>query len=204
LDLPAAGGAFALLFLMEIGDKTQLAVLSLTAKTRRVFLVFIAAALALVGVTFLGVAVGTFIAEVVPLVWVRWVSALAFIALGLYLLWGSFRGEAQERKEEEEIEERSRAFSYATPPARVFLGAFGLLFLAEMGDKSQLSVLSLTVRSGSPVEVFLGSSLALAAVTLVGALAGGALARIVPEVWVTRGAALVFIAIGVLTLAGVV
>src|SRR4029453_18349310 len=51
--------------------------------------------------------------------------------------------------------------------------AFGLVFLAEMGDKTQLAVITLTARTEAPVSVFLGASAALVAVTLVGAFLGG-------------------------------
>jgi putative Ca2+/H+ antiporter (TMEM165/GDT1 family) len=61
----------------------------------------------------------------------------------------------------------------------------------------------MTAKTGSPLSVFLGASLALALVTLLGVLAGKAVTRIVPLHWVSRGAALLFIVIGLVTLAGI-
>ena len=78
--------------------------------------------------------------------------------------------------------------------------AFGLVFLAEMGDKTQLAVITLTARTQAPVSVFLGASFALVAVTLLGALAGGAITRFVPAEVLQKVAAAAFIAIGVLML----
>ena len=78
--------------------------------------------------------------------------------------------------------------------------AFGLVFLAEMGDKTQLAVITLTARTGAPISVFLGASAALVAVTLVGAFLGGAVTRLVPADLIQKIAAAAFIVIGVVML----
>lgn len=78
--------------------------------------------------------------------------------------------------------------------------AFGLIFVAEIGDKTQLATITLAARTGSPGSVFVGASLALVAVTLLGAVGGAALTRLVPEHVLQRVAALAFIAIGVFML----
>ena len=78
--------------------------------------------------------------------------------------------------------------------------AFGLVFLAEMGDKTQLAVLTLTARTESPVSVFAGASAALVTVTLLGALGGGFLSRLVPAEVLQKIAAAAFILIGVVML----
>jgi putative Ca2+/H+ antiporter (TMEM165/GDT1 family) len=78
--------------------------------------------------------------------------------------------------------------------------AFGLIFVAEMGDKTQLAVITLAARTSAPVSVFVGASLALVAVTLLGAVGGAALTRVVPEPVLQKVAALAFIAIGVFML----
>jgi putative Ca2+/H+ antiporter (TMEM165/GDT1 family) len=77
---------------------------------------------------------------------------------------------------------------------------FGLVFLAEMGDKTQLAVITMTARTGSPVSVFLGASAALAAVTLLGVAGGGLLTRLVSPEILQRIAAAAFIVIGVVML----
>lgn len=80
------------------------------------------------------------------------------------------------------------------------LTTFGLLFLAEMGDKTQLATITMVARIEAPWAVFLGASLALVAVTLLGVLAGGLLSRWIPPVILHRAAAVGFIAIGALML----
>ena len=85
---------------------------------------------------------------------------------------------------------------------RVFLTTFGIIFLAEMGDKTQLAAMTMAADSKKPWAVFFGASLALAAVSLLGVLVGSFLGDYVPVIWVKRVAATAFIVIGVLMLLG--
>lgn len=83
---------------------------------------------------------------------------------------------------------------------QVFFLAFTTLFIAEMGDKTQLAVFSLVTESKAPLEVFLGASFALIIVTVIGVLFGGIVTRIIPTQYLKIGASLLFIGIGVFTL----
>jgi len=85
---------------------------------------------------------------------------------------------------------------------RVFLTTFGIIFLAEMGDKTQLAAMTMAADSRKPWAVFLGASLALAAVSALGVLVGSVVGDYVSLVWVKRVAAMAFIVIGVLMLMG--
>jgi putative Ca2+/H+ antiporter (TMEM165/GDT1 family) len=83
-----------------------------------------------------------------------------------------------------------------------FWTAFGTLFLAEMGDKTQLAAITLAASTRSPVSVFLGAALALALVSLIGVAVGAALGKYLPEDLIHKVAAVAFIVIGVLMLWG--
>lgn len=83
---------------------------------------------------------------------------------------------------------------------RVFLTTFGAIFLAEMGDKTQLAAMTMAAETRRPWAVFVGASLALACVSALGVLVGGTLGHYLPLVWIKRGAAVLFILIGVLIL----
>lgn len=85
---------------------------------------------------------------------------------------------------------------------RVLLTTFGVIFLAELGDKTQLAAMTLAAQTKQPWAVFLGGALALACVTAIGVVVGGLLGNYVPLEWVKRVAAVAFILIGVLMLAG--
>jgi putative Ca2+/H+ antiporter (TMEM165/GDT1 family) len=83
---------------------------------------------------------------------------------------------------------------------RVFLTTFGVIFLAEMGDKTQLAAMTMAADSKKPWAVFLAAALALTAVSAVGVLVGGVIGSYVPLIWIKRAAAAAFILIGVLML----
>jgi Ca2+/H+ antiporter, TMEM165/GDT1 family len=85
---------------------------------------------------------------------------------------------------------------------RLLASTFGLVFLAELGDKTQLATLSLAASGQSRLAVFLGSAAALVVTSGLGVLAGEALARAVPPIWIKRAAGMAFIVMGVLFLVG--
>jgi putative Ca2+/H+ antiporter (TMEM165/GDT1 family) len=80
------------------------------------------------------------------------------------------------------------------------LTTLGIIFLAEMGDKTQLAAMTMAAQTKKPWAVFLGASIALAAVSALGVLVGSVIGNYVPLEWVKRVAALAFIVIGVLML----
>ena len=85
---------------------------------------------------------------------------------------------------------------------RVMLTTFGIIFLAEMGDKTQLAAMTMSAQTKKPWAVFIGASLALTAVSAVGVLVGSVIGDYVPLIWIKRAAATAFILIGVLMLLG--
>jgi putative Ca2+/H+ antiporter (TMEM165/GDT1 family) len=81
---------------------------------------------------------------------------------------------------------------------RLLFSTFGLLFLAELGDKTQLAVFTLVARHKAPIPIFLGAAIALVLVTALGALVGQGVAQVVPEDVIHRSAAALFILMGIL------
>ena len=82
---------------------------------------------------------------------------------------------------------------------RLFLSTFALIFLAELGDKTQLAAMARTATAGSSKWViFAAASLALVTATLLAVLLGSALTRIVPEHVIKLGAGILFVLFGVL------
>jgi Ca2+/H+ antiporter, TMEM165/GDT1 family len=85
---------------------------------------------------------------------------------------------------------------------RLFASTFGAIFLAELGDKTQLATFSLSASSDSRWTIFLAAASALVATTALGVLAGEAVGRLVPAIWIERAAGVAFIAMGVILLVG--
>ena len=88
MDKQLFWGTFVAVFLAEVGDKTSLAAMTASAKTGAVWTVFVAASLALVCATAIGVSLGGVLFKVVPPMAVRWVAGLLFIAVGIWVLAG--------------------------------------------------------------------------------------------------------------------
>ena len=85
---------------------------------------------------------------------------------------------------------------------RVFITTFGVIFLAEMGDKTQLAAMTMAAQTKRPWAVLIGASLALACVSAIGVLVGSMLSNYLPLEWIKRVAAVAFIVIGMLILLG--
>jgi len=83
---------------------------------------------------------------------------------------------------------------------RVVASTFGLIFLAELGDKTQLAAVAMSAESKAPVAVFVGAVVALALVTLIGVAIGGTLTRVIPARYIRMAAGGLFVIIGVLML----
>lgn len=80
--------SFGIMFLAEIGDKTQLAAISLAARYRSPWIVFAGAAGAMVAATAIGIAIGSFLPSVIGETAVRFISGGLFILFGLLILFG--------------------------------------------------------------------------------------------------------------------
>ena len=78
----------------------------------------------------------------------------------------------------------------------LLLSTFITIFIAELGDKTQLATLTMSGTSNKPLAVFLGSSTALVLASLVGALAGGSISNFIPEIILKSIASLTFFILG--------
>ncbi len=190
---------FGLLFLAELGDKTQLAVIAQVCRYGRPWAVFLGASLAITGVTALGAVAGQLVGRLVSGEWIRYLAAGGFLAMGLYLLWESLRG----GREEDEACPTEMTPAGQAPVWRVIGSTFILLALAEMGDKTQLAVFVRTSETQKPWAVFGGAVLAMAGLTALGVAGGQGLARLLPERYLRWLSALALILMGVLIGVGV-
>ena len=81
---------FLAFMLAELGDKTQLVAISMTAKTQKPMIVFCGAIIALALVTAIGVAFGQTITKVIPVTYVHKGAAVFFIIIGIAMFFGKF------------------------------------------------------------------------------------------------------------------
>lgn len=183
MSLEVLLSTFAMIFLAELGDKTQLTAVALAARFpwKKAF-VGLAAAFAVLNAFAVLVGAGLF--KLVPLGWIQAVSGLLFLFFGATTLLG---------KDDDDDGEPRTAGRKARGPVAT---AFTLIFFAELGDKTEIATASLAAQHAAPVTVFLGSTLALWLVSLLGLLVGAQLARRVPMVWVKRAAGVTFLGFG--------
>ena len=85
---------------------------------------------------------------------------------------------------------------------KLLASTFVAIFLAELGDKTQLATFSLAAGAASRWAVFLGASLALIATSAIAVLAGDAISRVIPLLRLRRAAGALFLAIGIVFLVG--
>jgi putative Ca2+/H+ antiporter (TMEM165/GDT1 family) len=78
---------------------------------------------------------------------------------------------------------------------KLFASTYAAIFLAEMGDKTQLSTMTLAAGS-SRWAVFAGSALALVTTSAIAVLAGEGISRLVSPIWLRRAAGAVFVVMG--------
>ena len=177
--------ALGVVFLAEMGDKSQFVLLAQAA--RQPPLRVLAEALAAFAVLIvLAVTVGAVAARLLP----DWVLAIAsgflFLAFG-----GLAIREAREAEQESE----------ADPIARRRGGTFVLVLLSEMGDKTQVATVALAASSGLAVATGLGAFAGEAVASLLAVAAGTWLGRRVSRRARSWASAVVFLVLGAITLA---
>jgi len=186
VDLAVVASTFTLLFLAEMGDKTQLVAMTL-AHRYRLLPVITGVFAAFLLLNLLAVLVGEALFRYVP----QWLVLLAAGALFLAFAWKSWR----DADGDEEDDGGEPAGGHGA-----LVSSFALIFLAELGDKTQIAMIAMVAGTGAPLAVFVGGTLALWAVSLIGILLGATLLRRVPKHWMHRAAALLFLLFGLLAI----
>ena len=83
---------------------------------------------------------------------------------------------------------------------KLFVSTFAVIFIAELGDKTQLATLSLATGGSSRWIVFAGSALALVATSAIAVLVGEGLGRVIHPIWLRRSAGVLFLILGIVFL----
>ncbi len=186
MDFTPLLASFGIIMLAELGDKTQLAVISLSSK-RKSKSVFAGAILAFALVDGVSALMGGAISALVPAFWVGIGAGVAFIAFAVYTL-------VLEKTEKPEIHDRSLALT----------SSFSLVALMELGDKTQLASISLAAEYNAPVLVFVGVMLAFMVLAGLGVMLGMSISKYVPLRYVRIGSGLLFMLFGVVFIWGAV
>lgn len=169
---------FATIALSELGDKTQLAIVILSARSKKVTLLLAGILLAFAITTVTAVMAGALLALWIPASVLKWMAGIGFIVFGIWI-WFSH--------------EKSENLPELKQP---FWTGFTLILLAEMGDKSQLATALFAVKF-NPVWVAFSTWLALALLSILAIKLGKALLERIEQVHINQIAALVFVLMGI-------
>jgi putative Ca2+/H+ antiporter (TMEM165/GDT1 family) len=168
---------------LELGDKTMLTAMCLSAQYRRPWTVLLAVMIALGISTLVAVTLGIIVSVALPIDAIVLVSGALFVGLGIYSL---------VRSGSEEPE------SCDNPGT--FMSMISLVLFSELGDKSQVAILALSAQSLFPLMVLLGAIVGFFIVDLLGVYAGNWMSSRVSMKVVQKIAGAIFILFGILVI----
>ncbi|SCL27507.1 TMEM165/GDT1 family protein [Micromonospora inyonensis] len=175
--LVALAVSFGVIFVAELGDKSQLMALTFATRFRTVP-VLIGITVATAVVHLVSVAIGYGLGATLPTGWISLVAGLAFLGFGAWTLRGDTLTEEEKRKAERST--KSAVFAVGV--------AF---FLAELGDKTMLATITLATQYGW-FGTWIGSTIGMVAADALAILVGRMLGRRLPERTIKYGAAVLF------------
>jgi Ca2+/H+ antiporter, TMEM165/GDT1 family len=180
--LAATALSLAVIFVAELGDKSQLMALTFATRFKPwPVLIGITVATALVHLVSVGIGYG--LGATLPTGWISLVAGVAFLAFGAWTLRGDHLTDAEQGKAEQ-----------ATGSAILAVG--GAFFLAELGDKTMLATITLATQHGW-LGTWVGSTIGMVAADALAILIGRLLGRHLPEKAIRYGAAALFAIFGV-------
>jgi putative Ca2+/H+ antiporter (TMEM165/GDT1 family) len=175
--------SFAVIFVAEMGDKSQLMALTFATRYRAVP-ILIGITVATASVHALSVVLGAVLAVSLPTDVINIAAGLAFLGFAAWTL----RGDTLTDEEAAKVERQSDRSAIAA--------ASGAFFLAELGDKTMLATITLA-STDNPWWVWLGSTLGMVVADALAILVGRLLGTRLPERAITIFATVMFVLFGV-------
>ena len=172
---------FMAIMLAELGDKTQLALLCLSTKTKKRVTLLLGAILAFALVDGVAIIFGDLLVNIVPIRYIKIIAGTIFMIFGIILLI---------KKDETESKCELK---------RPFFSAFGIILISELGDKTQIAS-GLFATQFNPLFVFVSIMFALSILSIITIYAGNLLFKRINKKVVSVFAGSIFIIMGILTL----
>jgi putative Ca2+/H+ antiporter (TMEM165/GDT1 family) len=188
--LAVAATVFGITFLAELPDKSLFASLVLGTRYRRLP-VWSGASLGFIVHVAIAVTAGQML-TLLPRPALDWVVAGLFLAGSAYLLIGSLRADGHS-----DDADAARQGGAQLSSLRIAAMAFGVIFLAEWGDITQIATANLAARYADPIAVAVGAALGLSTVAAVAVNVGAKSLKLIPMTWVQRITGTILLAFGV-------
>ena len=203
---------FGILFLGELGEKTQLIVFNLALEYDKAYKVGVGATLGFAVIVSIGVLFGVVITKFIPLSIITIVSGIVFVIIGLldarnlkelYLKRKEFKANKKSNNSKNNIEvdvgiESPKKLTKIRK--NPYLAGFLFIFLMELGDKTQILTITLSSIYPHTFEVWLGSFLALISLAWMGVFIGTVIAHKIPKFHLKLISVSIFVFIGVFIL----
>lgn len=177
--------SFLLVFISEMGDKTQLLALILTARFKKPWVILFGVFIATVLNHALAAYAGGWVSHLFSAETLKWILALIFFAFAAWIL-------IPDKEEDLKSE----------PKYGALLTTIVVFFLAEMGDKTQLATIALGARYNDVLVVTIGTTIGMMGSNALAIFLGDRLLKKIPMNWVRRLACGLFILFGVGILIG--
>jgi len=183
--MEAVLNSFLLVFVSEMGDKTQLLALVLAARFRKPIPIMLGILVATVLNHALASYVGAFITNLVSAEILKWSLTLTFIGFGLWML----------------MPDKDEGFDHR-PGWGPFVTTTVAFFFAEMGDKTQLATVALGAKYAAPMQATFGTTLGMLAADGLAVIFGHRFTQKIPMKIVNRIASVIFVLFGLGILIG--
>jgi len=175
--------AFFLVFVAEMGDKTQ--IIAMTFATQYTVAEVLLGVL--IGVVLnhgIAIALGSYLSEIIPMNLIQIIAGAIFVVFGILSL--------REGKEDDEKENKKKYGPIATVAVAFFVG--------ELGDKTQLTAMTLATEGRYPIFILMGTTLGMLATSGLGIFVGSKIGEKVPDILIKIISSFVFLFFGTLKL----
>ena len=169
---------FITIAVAELGDKTQISLLLLSSKTKKHLQLLIGAILAFVIVDGVAIIAGTWITTIIPIYYLKIISAIVFIIIGILMLISKDDGEKE------------------TKHKNPFIAAFLIIMLTEWGDKTQIAA-AIFATQYNAIFVFIGTMIALLILSMIAIFFGKIISKRIDKKFVNKIAGILFIILGI-------
>lgn len=174
-----------LVALTEMGDKTQLLAFVLATRFKKPWTIVAGIFVATVLNHLMAASLGELVSDYVPAHILKWVLALAFFAFAAWVMIPD---------KEEDIQDKNRFGPFLTTVIS--------FFIAEMGDKTQLSTVALAAKFSSPVIVTIGTTVGMMIANCPAVFFGNKMLKYIPLKWIHISAAVLYVVFGIYILLG--
>jgi putative Ca2+/H+ antiporter (TMEM165/GDT1 family) len=172
--------SFMMIFIAEMGDKTQLMAMTFTARFKALQVIF-AISLATIVNNLIAVTAGSLLSGAFSLSVIKIASYALFILFGFWTIYG---GKEDEGKADKKV--------IINP----FFTVAIFFFISEFGDKTQIAAMTLTMNYGTPAYVLIGACAGMICANLIAIVVGMFLGKKIPSEVIKFASAAIFILFG--------